>query len=135
MERMYQTYKDLADFYIVYISEAHALDDSWPVPYAKDLGIKEHTTYGERCGVADKLTKDKKLTIPCLIDGMDNAVEKRYKGWPDRVFLVRKDGKLGVAGQRGPWGFAPGLEAAKGWLAQYKKTGEEPALPTTNPTG
>ena len=104
MEEMYQTYKDIAEVYIVYISEAHAVDDSWPVPYAKDLGIKEHTTYGERCGVADKLTKDKKLTIPCLIDGMDNAVEKRYKGWPDRVFLVRKDGKLGVAGQRGPWG-------------------------------
>jgi hypothetical protein len=129
MERMYQSYKDIAEFYIVYISEAHAEDDSSPVPYAKDLGIKEHTTYGERCGVADKLAKDKKLTIPCLVDGMDNAVEKRYKGWPDRVFVVRKDGKLGVAAQRGPWGFAPGLEAAEAWLAKYKETGKEPALP------
>ena len=130
MEEMYQTYKDIAEVYIVYISEAHAVDDSWPVPYAKDLGIKEHTTYGERCGVADKLTKDKKLTIPCLIDGMDNAVEKRYKGWPDRVFVVRTDGKLAVAADRGPWGFLPGLEAAKTWLAEFKKTGKEPALPT-----
>ena len=57
MEKMYQQYKDVAEFYIVYISEAHAQDDSWPVPYAKDLVIKEHTTYGERCGLADKLAK------------------------------------------------------------------------------
>ncbi len=128
MEKMYQAYKDIAEFFIVYMSEAHALDDRRPVPYARKLGIKEHASYGERCSVADRLVKDKKLTIPCLIDGMDNAVEKRYTGWPDRVFVVRTDGKLAVAADRGPWGFLPGLEAAKTWLAEFKKTGKEPAL-------
>lgn len=128
MERMYQTYKDIAEFYIVYISEAHAMDDRSPVPYAKDLGIKEHKTYGERCRVADRLTIDKKLTIPCLIDGMDNAVEAQYHGHPDRVFLVRKDGKLAIAARRGPWGFAPAMRASQDWLASYRRTGVEPAI-------
>ena len=112
MEKLYQDYKDIAEIYIVYISEAHASDasSSWPVPYAKELGIKEHTNYGERCAVATRLVTDKKLTIPCLIDGMDNAAADAYKGWPDRVFLVRTDGKLGVAAGRGPWGFVPALD-------------------------
>ncbi len=47
MEEMYRKYRDVAEFYIVYISEAHAEDDEWSVPYAKKLGIKEHKTYEE----------------------------------------------------------------------------------------
>ncbi len=128
MEKMYQAYKDIAEFFIVYISEAHALDDRSPVGYAEKLGIKEHGNYTERCSIADRLVKDKKLTIPCLIDGMDNVVEKQYKAHPDRVFLVREDGTLAVAGRRGPWGFKPGLNAANMWLAEYRETGNEPVL-------
>jgi len=127
METLFKTYKDVAEIFIVYISEAHASDDSWPVGYAKEMGIKEHTNFGERCAVAEKLVKDKKLTIPCLIDNMDNQAADAYQGWPDRVFLIRTDGRLAVAAARGPWGFKPGVEAAEKWLAEYKKTGEEPS--------
>lgn len=134
MEKMYQKYRDIAEFYIVYISEAHAEDDKWPVPYAKKLGIKEHKTYEDRCMVANRLLTDKKLTIPCLIDSIDNRVEKIYKGWPDRVFLIRKDGRLGIAAGRGPWGFEPAVFEAEEWLATYKKTGVEPSIPEAQPT-
>jgi len=128
---MYQTYKDVADVYIVYISEAHAADDSWPVGYAKELGITEHKNYGQRCEVAERLVKDKKLTIPFLVDNMDNHVAKAYKGWPDRIFLVRKDGRLAVGGKRGPWGFKPALDQTIAWLAEYKRTKREPPLEQT----
>ncbi len=126
MEQLYQDYKDLAAIYIFYISEAHAMDDARPVGYAKELGIKEHTSFGERCAVAGRLLVDKKLTIPCLVDGMDGAAETAYQGWPDRVYLIRKDGTLAIAGNRGPRGFKPALEAAGKWLAEYKTTGIEP---------
>ena len=128
MEKMYQDYKNIAEFRLVYIKEAHAMDSSWPVPYAKEMGIKQHTTYGERCSVAKKLLSDKNLHIPTLADDMDDTANKAYKAWPDRVFLVRKDGTLAVAGKRGPWGFKPGIEAAKAWLASYKESGKEPAI-------
>ena len=119
MERMYQKYRDVAEFYMVYISEAHASDDKYPVPYAKELGITEHKNYGQRCSIASRLKLDKKLTIPCLVDGKDNEVEKAYKGWPDRVYVVRKDGTLGVAAKRGPWGFKPALKKTKALLSSY----------------
>lgn len=128
MEKMYQDYKDIAEFRLVYIKEAHAMDSSWPVEYAKEMGIKEHASYGERCSVATKLLSDKNLHIPTLADDMEDTANKAYKGWPDRIFLVRKDGNLAVAAKRGPWGFKPGIDAANTWLAGYKETGKEPPI-------
>ena len=113
---------------MVYVREAHAADSSWPVDYAKEQNITEPTSYEERCTVAERLVNEGKLTIPCLIDGIDNAVNDLYKGHPTRIFLIRKDGKLGVAGSRGPFGLNPSIEATQKWLKEYKDTGKEPEI-------
>ncbi len=128
MEKMYNTYKDVAEFRMIYIREAHAADSNWPLGAGISKGIKEHKNYQERCTTAEMLINDKELTMPMLIDGMDNKVNTAYSAFPDRVFLVRTDGRLAVAAQRGPFGFGPGLKATEKWLADYKKTGEEPEL-------
>jgi len=125
---MYEKYKDIAEFRIVYIREAHAADSDWPMKLAKEKNITEHKDYGQRCATADMMLKEKNVTIPCVIDNMDNSVNDAYLGHPNRVFLVRKDGNLGVAAKRGPRGFRPGLKKTTGWLAHYKETGEEPVL-------
>ena len=130
MQKMYDSYKDIAEFRLVYINEAHAADSDWSVGYAKDLGINDHKNYGERCEVAGRLLSDKKLTIPTVIDGMDNKVGEAYSAWPDRIYVVRKDGTLGVASGRGPWGFVPALEQTGEWLAEFKKSGKELELKT-----
>jgi hypothetical protein len=128
MERMYQQYKDIAEFRIVYIREAHATDSQRPVPYAFRLNIKNHTSFQARCKVAEKLFEDKKLTIPCIIDGLDNAVNKAYQAHPDRIYLVRKDGRLAIVADRGPWGFKPALDKTCTWLGSFKQSGKEPDL-------
>ena len=132
---MYQDYKDVAEFRMVYINEAHAADGRRPVAYAKEKGITEHDNYEERCTTAQMLLDDKTLTIPCVIDGMDNKVNQAYSAWPDRIFLVRTDGKLAVAANRGPFGFGPGLNASKDWLKQFSASGEEPALDAAKSKG
>ncbi|MCH2183599.1 MAG: hypothetical protein MK108_16495 [Mariniblastus sp.] len=128
MERMYNQYKDVADFRMIYIREAHAADGPRPMGVGKTLGINEHKNYEERCQTAEMLINDRSLTMPMLIDNMDNSTNLAYQAHPDRVFLVRTDGRLAVAAERGPWGFAPGLEAAQQWLGEFKKTGKEPVL-------
>ena len=125
MERLYQTYKDIAAFRIVYINEAHAADGDWPVPYAEDLGLLEHTDYTHRCTSAERMLVDEKVTIPCLIDNMDNKVNTAYSAWPDRIFVVKPDGTLAVAADRGPWGFKPALEKTAEWLEEYKSVAEK----------
>jgi hypothetical protein len=120
----------MVQIFIVYVREAHAIDSRRPVKYAKELGIKNHTSYEERCSVANRFVRDKEMAVPILVDEIDNTVNKLYSASPTRVFLVRKDGKLGVAGSRGPWGLKPALKEAKDWLKKFKETGNEPPITT-----
>lgn len=43
----------------------------------------------------------KKITIPCIIDKMDNQASEAYSAWPDRIFVVRSDGSLAIAAGHG----------------------------------
>ena len=105
---MYKQYRDKADFRIVYVREAHPVD-GWQVKANDRDGIEVEApeTLEEREKIAARCTAKLKLTIPVVIDGMDDAVEKVYAGWPDRIYIVGKDGKIAYKGKPGPRGFNP----------------------------
>jgi len=44
---------------------------------------------------------EEKITIPCIIDKMDNQASEAYSAWPDRIFVVRSDGSLAIAAGHG----------------------------------
>lgn len=108
MERLYKQYRDKADFKVIYIREAHPVD-GWRVPANDREGIEvpDPKTEKERETVAQTCAAKLKISIPTLIDGMDNAVEKVYAGWPDRIYIVGKDGRIAYKGKPGPKGFDP----------------------------
>ena len=68
---------------------------------------KQPKTEERRGEVASDCRAGMKLSIPMLIDGMDNAVNKAYAGWPDRLYIVAKDGTIAYKGRPGPGGFRP----------------------------
>lgn len=105
---MYQTYKEKADFYIVYILEAHPTD-GWQVPQNERENVEyaQPKTYEERVKVAGDCMKGLKITIPCLVDDMKNSAQKGYAGWPDRFYVVDKSKKVAFKGDPGPAGFKP----------------------------
>jgi hypothetical protein len=47
------------------------------------------------------------MTAPIYLDGMDNAVEKAFGAWPERLFVVGVDGRIAYQGDKGPYGFKP----------------------------
>jgi hypothetical protein len=69
------------------------------------VDVKTPKTYEERCKVASDCIKALNLSLPALVDDMSDTAEKAYSGWPDRFFVVAKDGKIAYAGERGPRGF------------------------------
>lgn len=105
---MYAKYKDMADFRVVYIREAHPTD-GWQVGANERDGIliKNHTTEEERAEAAGACALGLKLSMPMLIDDMKDTVEKAYQGWPDRIYIIGADGKIAYKGARGPAGFKP----------------------------
>jgi hypothetical protein len=48
-----------------------------------------------------------RTSIPVLVDGIDNEVAREYGGWPDRLYLIGKDGRVAFQGGDGPFGFKP----------------------------
>jgi type I thyroxine 5'-deiodinase len=61
----------------------------------------------ERTTVAGSCVRKLGIEIPALIDGMDNATEAAYTGWPDRLYLIGIDGRVLYKSKPGPFGFKP----------------------------
>ena len=125
MEQLHKDFGDIAEFRLVYIREAHPIDSRRPAPYAEEKGISAATTFGERCAVALDLLDDKNLSIPTIVDDMDNSVNEAYSAFPDRIFVVDVDGTIAFAADRGPWGYAPAIKNVREWLAERKNAAAE----------
>lgn len=110
---MYKKYKEKVEFFLIYIREAHPVD-GWKVPQndKEGINVKQPKTDDERKEVASDCVKNLKLSIPALLDDMKDTVNKAYAGWPDRIYVVDKAGKIVFKGDPGPRGFKPG-EAEK----------------------
>lgn len=95
-------------FLVVYIREAHP-EEGWILPENRRSGIAVHepTTDGERIAVASQCAANLEMSMPAVIDGVDNAVASAYGGWPDRLYLVGMDGRIAYRGGEGPFGFKP----------------------------
>lgn len=103
------------EFLVVYISEAHAFDGASPRG-GRDGNpiVEEPLTIDERLAVATVCQERLDLApMTVLIDDMKNTADKAYAGFPDRLYLVGKSGRIAYAGAPGPLGFHPDdLEAA-----------------------
>jgi hypothetical protein len=71
------------------------------------IAVHEPTTDDERLSVAASCAANLELTMPTVIDGIDNRVASTYGGWPDRLYLVGVDGRIAYQGGEGPFGFKP----------------------------
>lgn len=53
------------------------------------------------------------LSIPTLIDDMENSTDLKYYALPDRLYLIGRDGRIAYRAAPGPFGFiASELETA-----------------------
>lgn len=48
------------------------------------------------------------MSLPLLIDTIDDRVGHAYSGMPDRLYIIDRAGKVAYQGGRGPMGFRPG---------------------------
>ena len=105
---MWQTYGNDVQFYVVYIREAHALDSRSPLGGSGHPILEDPVSQAERNEVASVCMSKLALEpMPALVDNMDDTVNDDYSGWPDRMYLVGRDGTIVYHGGRGPFGFKP----------------------------
>jgi len=93
---------------VVYIREAHPTD-GWALDSNRQERIEyaQPQTFAERQEIADACALDLKLSIPVLVDSMDDAAENAFNGWPERLYVLSAEGRVVYQGGRGPYGFDP----------------------------
>jgi hypothetical protein len=114
LHNLHDTYGGDVAFFVVYIREAHP-EDGWVLQRNRLSGIRvtDPVTADDRTEVAQVCATRLSIRIPILVDGQDNAVASAYGGWPDRLYLIGRDGRVAFQGAQGPFGFKPAeLEAA-----------------------
>lgn len=92
----------------MYIREAHPAD-GWQMEPNETEGVifNQPKEWGERRSVARACCTKLNLSVPCVVDTIDNTVDELYAGWPERMFVIDQSGKIAYAGKQGPWGFKP----------------------------
>ena len=99
---------------MVYIREAHPTD-AWQVEANERDGVllSQPKTIEQRIDAANACSLRLELSIPTLVDDMQNSTDLKYYALPDRLYLVGKDGRIAFRGAPGPFGFvADELEQA-----------------------
>jgi hypothetical protein len=107
-------YKGIVPFLLIYVREAHPTDGRQsPQNIRQGVLLPSPKTQEEKDEHADMCILKLDIKFPTLVDAMDNRVELDYAGWPDRLYLIGKDGRVIYKSEPGPRGFIPAqLEAA-----------------------
>ena len=108
LEELYDRHGDEVAFFIVYIREAHP-EDGWVLAdnRREEIAFPDPTSLEERVDVAEACVARLRTRIPVLLDDVDDKVALAYGGWPDRLYLIGRDGRVAFQGGRGPDGFKP----------------------------
>ena len=111
LNKIYQSYKDQVEFCCIYIREAHPENSvgGYKTERNRSIGIifDQPTTIEERGNIAEVCVLNLNLEMPMYLDGMDDDAEKKYAGWPERLYVIGADQKIAYAGAMGPMGFDP----------------------------
>jgi hypothetical protein len=70
-------------------------------------------TLDERAALADLCVTRLAIELPAVVDDIGDTTDTAYSGWPERLYLIDRDGRVAYKSRPGPFGFKPAdLEAA-----------------------
>jgi hypothetical protein len=115
--KIYNDYKDRADFLTVYVREAHPTDE-WQMKsnVKEDVCYAQPKTLEQRVAIAQDFVKRQKYPLPFGIDDMNNAADLAYSAWPERLYVIDEQGRIAFAGGIGPFKYDP--QEVRAWLTK-----------------
>jgi Iodothyronine deiodinase len=115
--KIYNDYKDRADFLTVYVREAHPTDE-WQMKsnVKEDVCYAQPKTLEQRVAIAQDFVARQKYPLPFGIDDMNNAADLAYSAWPERLYVIDEHGHIAYAGGIGPFKYDP--QEVRAWLSK-----------------
>ena len=114
LNKLYEQYGNQVEFLVVYITEAHP-SDVWQTEnnFRDKVVFASPRNEGERASLAGTCVRKLGIKIPALLDEFGNSTEGAYTAWPERIYLIDRNGKVAYKSKPGPFGFKPDeLQAA-----------------------
>lgn len=101
-EEVVTEFRDRADFFYVYIREAHAAEE-WSFGKMNGIwNVGQPESLDERKDVARKWWRETALKSPLLVDTMDDTAMAFFGAWPERLYVL-KNGEVAYRGGNGPF--------------------------------
>ncbi len=78
-----------------------------PVNLKDNVVFATPRSYGEKSGLARACARNLGIGFPALVDDFDSSTEIAYTGWPDRLYVIDREGRVAYKARPGPFGFKP----------------------------
>ena len=123
LEEVYQGLRGGLEFFLVYTKEMHAVDG-----VQAQANVEEGVLYRQRQGleergeVAAAYRRNLSVSMPVLLDDMDDQCDGAYAASPGRLYAIDSEGKVAYRGGGGPHLYDPGEwgEAIEACLSREK---------------
>lgn len=109
---LHDRWKDVADFVLVYLKEAHSGDEAWVLDRSNTC-FRQPKSLSQRTSLSSNFVKEFGYTIPVVVDDMRNSFDVSFGAVPERFFVI-EEGVLKLAADLGPWGFI--LKRVEEWM-------------------
>jgi alkylhydroperoxidase family enzyme len=94
------------------------------------IAVPQPKTKVDRVKVAHHCCTALQMSMPVLVDEIDDRVGHAYSGMPDRLYVIDREGKVAYKGGRGPFGFKPG-EMEQSLILTLLEESQRTARPTS----
>ena len=108
IEKLRKEFSSQADFAIVYIKEAHP-EDEWQSEnnVKQDVLYQQPKTFEARMEVARQFLDRMDVETNAYVDDIRNTALACYAAWPERIYVVDREGRIVYKGGMGPFYFDP----------------------------
>jgi hypothetical protein len=73
---------------------------------SKGISFAQPKSDAERHDVAQTCQKHLDISVPMLVDTIDDQAGSAYSGMPNRLYVIDTQGKIAFKNARGPFGFS-----------------------------
>ena len=106
LETFREEYRDVAEFALIYIREAHPSDE-WQMESNEDGNVEyeQPKTLDERLELARAFVFEMDVKTQIFVDDIRNTANACYAAWPERIYIIDTDGIIIYKGGMGPFFF------------------------------
>lgn len=108
VEKIRKDFENEVELVLVYIKEAHP-EDEWQMDsnVESEVVFEQPKTFEARSDLAQTFVDRMKVETETLVDDIRNTAMACYAAWPERIYVIDREGRILYKGGMGPFYFAP----------------------------